>query len=94
MISSLSIAGTIHSKKLTRCNLINTPRSILQLVNILDILWRQTHYDIFFVDWEKSKLTIGPSGNKEAAPVSVWRTLFVANEWEELQVGRLVHNST
>ncbi|GAQ91983.1 Meckelin-like protein [Klebsormidium nitens] len=59
-----------------------------ELINILDILWRQTHYDIFFVDWEKSKLTIGPSGNKEPAPVSVWRTLFVANEWEELQVKR------
>jgi meckelin len=79
---------------LTRCfSFLNPTRLIPQLVNILDILWRQTHYDIFFVDWEKSKLTIGPSGNKEAAPVSVWRTLFVANEWEELQVGRLIHTA-
>ena len=28
-------------------------------------------------------------GREEAAPISCWRTLFVANEWNELQTLRL-----
>ena len=56
--------------------------------------------DIFLIDWEKSKgklittnppsatgtLTEDPNEKLKVAPVSIWRTYFVANEWNELQV--------
>ena len=42
------------------------------------LLYRQTHVDIFFVDWEKPRM-----GNDGPHPISVWRRLFVANEWNE-----------
>ena len=40
---------------------------------------RQSHIDIFFIDWEKVK-------KNDEKKISVWRTYFVANEWNELQV--------
>ena len=47
--------------------------------------------DIFLIDWERSRGRVvqsndagGAKGN--VAPVSIWRTYFVANEWNELQV--------
>eukprot|EP01028_Stygiella_incarcerata_P007522 TRINITY_DN3121_c0_g1_i1.p1 TRINITY_DN3121_c0_g1~~TRINITY_DN3121_c0_g1_i1.p1 ORF type:complete len:976 (+),score=158.64 TRINITY_DN3121_c0_g1_i1:108-3035(+) len=55
------------------------------------ILWYQSHYDIFFVDWEKSRgrlLSKKPDKKGQMAPVSVWRTLFVCNEWNEIQTVR------
>lgn len=47
--------------------------------------------DIFLVDWEKpSTNQITEQSNGVATPtkrgvVSIWRTLFIANEWNELQ---------
>lgn len=42
--------------------------------------------DVFFLDWEKPRRVLAKGGGKEeAAPVSCWRTLLVANEWNELQ---------
>ena len=50
----------------------------------------QTCLDIFFVDWERARRVVPRGGGREeAAPVSCWRTLFVANEWNELQTLRL-----
>ena len=49
--------------------------------------------DIFFIDWERPK----EGGNKMSADgksvgtgssVSIWRTYFVANEWNEIQTIR------
>src|SRR5690606_23720697 len=64
-----------------------------KFVRILDILWTQTHAVVFFIDWEKTRGKLLERGNEKAsyAPVSVWRTLFVANEWNEIQSGRLVN---
>lgn len=43
--------------------------------------------DVFFLDWEKPRRVLAKGGGREeAAPVSCWRTLLVANEWNELQV--------
>lgn len=42
--------------------------------------------DVFFIDWEKPRRVLAKGGGREeAAPVSAWRTLLVANEWNELQ---------
>lgn len=49
--------------------------------------------DVFFMDWERSRgRVVGGGGNledlhnKPAVPVSVWRIIFVTNEWCRLQV--------
>lgn len=45
----------------------------------------QTQSDIFFLDWERPRLSDKASGGEDTT-VSVWRTILVANEWAELQV--------
>lgn len=40
--------------------------------------------DIFLVDWER------PRGGTDQ-PVSIWRTYFVANEWNEIQTKRKIN---
>lgn len=55
------------------------------------LIYIQSNSDIFFIDWEKSKGRLMSKGNDQKgaiSPVSVWRTLFVANEWNEIQVSR------
>eukprot|EP00899_Mesostigma_viride_P010701 jgi/Mesvir1/19632/Mv09918-RA.1 len=59
-----------------------------QFIYILDMVHSQTSYDIFFIDWERPRTTVSSTGAREYAPVSVWRTLFVANEWNEMQCQR------
>ena len=50
----------------------------------------QCNIDIFFVDWDRPRWADMPSekgvGKKDHPKISCWRTLFVANEWNELQV--------
>ncbi len=47
---------------------------------------------MFFLDWEKPRRVLAKGGGREeAAPVSCWRTLMVANEWNELQGARLTY---
>ncbi len=57
-----------------------------KLVEQLGILYRETSYDIFFIDWEKSRGKIvenrGRQGNY--APISMWRTVSIAKEWKKL----------
>jgi meckelin len=61
----------------------------------------QAHIDIFFIDWEKPRpssnrrqlastdeaaVAAAPTEAEEGSHcVSIWRTLFIANEWNELQ---------
>lgn len=59
---------------------------VFKLLETLHLLYTQTNVDIFFVDWEKAR---GQLGNK-SMPISIWRTYFVANEWNELQAMRKV----
>ena len=68
---------------------------------MVDIFLAQTSHDVFFIDWEQPR---GGGGAKEdeegrgrdeaadagAMPISVWRTIFVANEWAKLQDARMV----
>jgi len=51
-----------------------------QTIYLLYKIYQQCNTDIFLVDWEKSK--------SPKQDVSVWRTLMVANEWNEMQTQR------
>jgi len=73
---------------------------IAKLISLAHVLWRQCQADVFFVDWEKSHGRLvdavsdgGEDGEKKdvMAPVSCWRTLFITNEWAELQTVRGVN---
>ncbi|KAK3540968.1 hypothetical protein QTP86_007693 [Hemibagrus guttatus] len=70
----------------------------LKAVHFLHELWLQMSVDIFFIDWERprsgksSKSVEGCGEGKTAAPtVSIWRTYFVANEWNEIQTIRKIN---
>ncbi|KAA0703332.1 Meckelin Meckel syndrome type 3 protein [Triplophysa tibetana] len=68
----------------------------LKTVQFLHKLFVQLSVDIFFVDWERprgkaSKHVEGSGeGKSQASPVSIWRTYFVANEWNEIQTIRKI----
>jgi len=50
---------------------------------IIHLIYGQCTCDVFFIDYER------PHGKDRAeTPVSVWRTIFAANEWNELQTSR------
>lgn len=59
-----------------------------QLFRMLEILFEQTNVAIFFIDWERSRGHMTSGKRPKATPVSVWRTIFIANEWNELQTAR------
>ncbi|GBF95222.1 meckelin [Raphidocelis subcapitata] len=60
-----------------------------QAVGLLWVLYEQVNVDVFFLDWEKPRRVLAKGGAREdAAPVSAWRGLLVANEWNELQAAR------
>lgn len=44
--------------------------------------------DIFLIDWERPRATGGVNTEIQQQPVSIWRTYFVANEWNEIQTKR------
>ena len=48
------------------------------------LIYKQCNIDIFFLDWEPQ------SGSKNEGRVSVWRTIFVANEWTEMTTMRKI----
>ncbi|XP_051577601.1 meckelin isoform X2 [Myxocyprinus asiaticus] len=68
----------------------------LKTVQFLHKLFVQLSVDIFFIDWERprgkaSKPVEGSGETKcQASPVSIWRTYFVANEWNEIQTIRKI----
>ena len=52
---------------------------------MLYLVYSQINTNIFLVDWEKPKDT-----SSLVLPVSMWRTVLVANEWNEIQTMRKV----
>lgn len=54
-----------------------------KLVVLLLKIMAQTSYDVFFIDWEKPKRD--PKDLKKNDNINVWRTIFTANELNELQ---------
>jgi len=61
----------------------------LKAVEIIHIIIVQISVNIFLGDWERPE---NKPNDKDASDsnVSVWRTYFVANEWNELQVRRKI----
>lgn len=64
-------------------------------LHIVDLVWRQTRLDLFFIDWEQPRGRDAERGGDENGDdpshgVSTWRTIFVANEWVQLQGARAV----
>ncbi|EDV25938.1 uncharacterized protein TRIADDRAFT_55538 [Trichoplax adhaerens] len=64
-------------------------------LDLLHIIWTQTSIDIFFIDWEKPRGSAGENSesNRANVPISIWRTYFVANEWNEIQTMRKIENT-
>ncbi|XP_034030768.1 meckelin isoform X2 [Thalassophryne amazonica] len=68
----------------------------LKAVHFLHKLFLQLSIDMFFIDWErpraKGSRTVQAAGDlkSEPSPVSIWRTYFVANEWNEMQTIRKI----
>ncbi|XP_073782170.1 meckelin isoform X3 [Danio rerio] len=69
----------------------------LKTVQFLHKIFVQLSVDVFFIDWERprGKTTKHVEGSGEtksqASPVSIWRTYFVANEWNEIQTIRKIN---
>uniref|UniRef100_A0A2K5QQ76 Transmembrane protein 67 n=1 Tax=Cebus imitator TaxID=2715852 RepID=A0A2K5QQ76_CEBIM len=70
----------------------------LKALQFLHKLISQITIDIFFIDWERPKGKVlkaveGEGGVRSATvPVSIWRTYFVANEWNEIQTVRKINS--
>ncbi|KAK4828231.1 hypothetical protein QYF61_024726 [Mycteria americana] len=66
-------------------------------LQVLQLLVSQLTIDIFFIDWERPKGKVLKAVEGEgviksaAAPVSIWRTYFIANEWNEIQTVRKIN---
>uniref|UniRef100_A0A672G4C2 Transmembrane protein 67 n=1 Tax=Salarias fasciatus TaxID=181472 RepID=A0A672G4C2_SALFA len=71
----------------------------LKAIQFLHKFFLQVSVDIFLIDWErprsKSSRTVHAAGEskRETSPVSIWRTYFVANEWNEIQTIRKISPS-
>ncbi|XP_055019788.1 meckelin [Boleophthalmus pectinirostris] len=57
----------------------------------------QLSVDMFLIDWERPRnktgtktIQAGGEVKRDPAPVSIWRTYFVANEWNEIQTIRKI----
>nr|CAB3267113.1 meckelin-like [Phallusia mammillata] len=57
---------------------------VFKAVEILGMIFIQATVDIFLVDWERPKV------KDSEGKVSIWRTYFIANEWNEIQTCRKV----
>lgn len=69
---------------------------VFKIIDVLHMLWSQISFEIFFIDWERpqgrvNQPTQGGEGGGLDAPVSIWRTLFIANEWNEIQTIRKIN---
>ncbi|KAM6910050.1 meckelin [Xenentodon cancila] len=68
----------------------------LKAVQFLHKLILQVSVDIFLIDWERPRSKAGKTvqatreTKRDSSPVSIWRTYFVANEWNELQTVRKI----
>ncbi|XP_051262375.1 meckelin isoform X2 [Dicentrarchus labrax] len=68
----------------------------LKAIQFLHKLILQVSVDIFFIDWErprsKASRPVQATGEpkRDPSPVSIWRTYFVANEWNEIQTIRKI----
>ena len=69
---------------------------VFKSLDLIHMFWTQISVDIFFIDWERPRGRItqpGQGGENVTAdaPVSIWRTFFIANEWNEIQTMRKIN---
>ena len=63
----------------------------LKTMQLIHLIVSQVTIDMFFLDWERPPTTPGrPKAEKTA---SIWRTYYVANEWNELSTIRRVDSA-
>jgi len=63
---------------------------VCKVMQIGLLIYEQCQVDIFFIDWEKERTSdrtssAQPGEVPDLPNVSVWRTIFMANEWCEMQ---------
>eukprot|EP00210_Caulerpa_lentillifera_P009135 g8709.t1 len=62
---------------------------VSRILSVAYSVYQQVTYDLYFIDWENPRRIIDfESGMEINAPVSCWRRLLVANEWNELETRR------
>jgi meckelin len=61
----------------------------LEILHITRSIYKQCTAELFFVDWEQAKALNqeSPESTKKVN-VSIWRSIFMSNEWAKLQVFR------
>ncbi|KAK3586521.1 hypothetical protein CHS0354_035056 [Potamilus streckersoni] len=67
----------------------------LKCLELIHLIIMQCTVDIFLIDWERSRGAVSvdaETGKRREIPVSIWRTYFVANEWNEIQTTRKINN--
>ncbi|XP_056378292.1 meckelin isoform X2 [Hyla sarda] len=66
---------------------------LFKALQFLHTLVSQLSIHIFFIDWErpKNKPFKSEGGKSYIFPVSIWRTYFIANEWNEIQTVRRIN---
>ncbi|XP_054637877.1 meckelin-like [Dunckerocampus dactyliophorus] len=68
----------------------------LKAIQFLHKLAVQLSVDVFFLDWERPRTTasktVSTNGlqKRDPSPISIWRTYFVANEWNAIQTIRKI----
>ena len=75
----------------------------LKLVQVVYVVYVQITIDMFIIDWEQPRarnsiphpqlnMSLDDEGKPRVEqPISIWRTYFIANEWNELQTHRKVN---
>jgi meckelin len=62
---------------------------IFEAVFLFSEMIKQCSASVFFVDWEQSKGKIQTKANdSELSTISIWRSIFIVNEWSKLQTFR------
>ncbi len=68
----------------------------LKFLQLLHLVICQCTIDIFFIDWERPRGRVVASNDAQQkgqeAPVSIWRTYFCANEFNEIQTCRKINS--
>lgn len=63
----------------------------LKCLQMAHMIIMQCTADVFLIDWERPKHVVATSEKKTGSNVSIWRTYFVANEWNEIQTLRKIN---
>ncbi|KAI9328026.1 transmembrane protein 67-domain-containing protein [Zopfochytrium polystomum] len=91
--TTLFLVLPINDMDLYNFNAVLITAIVTQTFFVVVKLWQQSQVDLFFFDWEKGKGVVASSAEDDSVkvvPVSIWRTIFMANQWNSLQCYRKV----